>query len=57
MTKKLISRKALFGNPDIGNLSISPDGMHVAYLAEHKGVLNIWIHEFDKEETSLYHQS
>lgn len=47
-----IPREVLFSNPDITSIKISPDGKFVAYLSEHKGVLNIWVQEFGKPETA-----
>lgn len=43
MDTPLIPRKALFGNPDRTNVRISPDGVHLAWLAPHEGVLNVWV--------------
>jgi dipeptidyl aminopeptidase/acylaminoacyl peptidase len=42
-TVPLIPRKILFGNPDKASLQLSPDGAHLAYLAPHDGVLNVWV--------------
>ena len=39
----LISRKVLFGNPDKASPRLSPDGLHIAFLAAVDGVLNIWV--------------
>jgi dipeptidyl aminopeptidase/acylaminoacyl peptidase len=39
----LIPRKVLFGNPDRASVQISPDGMHLAWLAPLDGVLNVWV--------------
>ncbi len=39
----LIPRSLLFGNPNKIHPRISPDGIHLAYLAPAEGVLNIWI--------------
>jgi Tol biopolymer transport system component len=39
----LIPRKVLFGEPEILNPQISPDGKHIAYLAPKDEVLNIWV--------------
>ena len=42
-TIPLIPRKLLFGNPDKAAVQISPDGLHLAYLAPRDGVMNIWV--------------
>ncbi|MDQ3753820.1 MAG: S9 family peptidase [Acidobacteriota bacterium] len=39
----LIPRAELFGNPEKTGPQISPDGKLIAYLAPHKGVLNVWV--------------
>jgi len=43
MNIPLIPRKALFGNPDRTSVRISPDGEHLAWIAPHEGVLNVWV--------------
>ena len=43
MANSLIPRKVLFGNPDKASVLISPDGKKIGYLAERKGVLNVYI--------------
>jgi len=40
---ELIPREVLFGNPVKTYPRLSPDGMHLAYLAPVDNVLNIWI--------------
>lgn len=52
MTSEYIPRSAIFGNPDMGSLALSPDGKYLAYLATHQGVLNIWVQEFGKPATA-----
>jgi len=47
-----IPREVLYGHPDVASLALSPDGKYVAYLAEHKGVLNIWVQDFGKPESA-----
>lgn len=42
-TVSLIPRKVIFGNPDRTQVSISPDGAHLAWLAPREGVLNVWV--------------
>lgn len=39
----LIPRAVLFGNPDRVNPQLSPDGTHLAFIAPHNGVLNVWV--------------
>lgn len=40
---ELITREALFGNPERGNVRISPDGKHLSWVAPVDGVLNVWV--------------
>lgn len=47
----LIPRTVLFDNPEKINVSISPDGTKLAYLAPDKNnVLNIWVKSIDKND-------
>lgn len=46
----IIPRETLFGNPERVAPQISPDGVHLAYLAPHDGVLNIWVRTLGKED-------
>ena len=39
----LIPRELLFGNPDVMDVNISPDGKWISYIAPHEGVLNVWL--------------
>mgnify|MGYP003376864209 CR=1 FL=1 len=39
----LIPRRVFFGNPDRAQVTISPDGEHLAWLAPRDGVLNVWV--------------
>lgn len=39
----LISRDALFGNPDKAQGRVSPDGRYLSFLAPRDGVLNVWV--------------
>lgn len=39
----MIPRALLFGNPDIGSSSISPDGQWLAWSASVQGVMNLWV--------------
>lgn len=40
---RLIPRNLLFGNPYRTSPEISPDGTRLGYVAEHDGVLNVWV--------------
>ncbi len=40
---ELIPRRVLFGNPERVSPRISPNGASLAWIAPHKGVLNVWI--------------
>ncbi|HOU42467.1 MAG TPA: S9 family peptidase, partial [Promineifilum sp.] len=42
-TLPLIPRRVFFGNPDRAQVTISPDGTHLAWLAPRDGVLNVWV--------------
>jgi dipeptidyl aminopeptidase/acylaminoacyl peptidase len=39
----LLSRKVLFGNPELTSGSISPDGKWLGFIAPRDGVLNVWV--------------
>lgn len=39
----LIDRQLFFGNPEIANATISPDGRYIAFRKPHKETLNIWV--------------
>lgn len=39
----LISRDALFGNPQRANVQVSPDGKYLSWVAPVDGVINVWI--------------
>lgn len=45
----LIPREVLFGNPEIIDVSLSPDGQRIAYLAPDQGVLNLWVRDLQGE--------
>lgn len=49
---ELIHRDVFFGNPDIKQVLISPDGKYLSYLAPYKGVLNIWVALVDHIENA-----
>ena len=40
---ELISRDALFGNPERANVLISPDGKTLSWVAPVDGVMNVWV--------------
>ncbi len=44
----LIPRRVFFGNPDRTQVTISPDGEHLAWLAPRDGVLNVWVAPRDR---------
>jgi dipeptidyl aminopeptidase/acylaminoacyl peptidase len=46
----LVPRETIFGNPTKAKPKISPDGMRMAYLAPHKGVLNVWVKTIGQED-------
>ncbi len=48
----LIPRDVLFGNPDRAGPQISPDGKHLAFLAEVNGVMNVWVAPIDKPDAA-----
>jgi dipeptidyl aminopeptidase/acylaminoacyl peptidase len=41
--RPLIPRRILFADPDRAHVTVSPDGAWLAWLAPHRGVLNIWL--------------
>jgi dipeptidyl aminopeptidase/acylaminoacyl peptidase len=49
----LIPKKALFGNPVIAMVKISPDGKHLSYIAPHNGVLNVYVRSIDKDDARV----
>ncbi|MEG3193772.1 S9 family peptidase, partial [Lysobacter sp. D1-1-M9] len=40
---ELISREALFGNPERALVMISPDGKTLSWIAPVDGVMNVWV--------------
>jgi dipeptidyl aminopeptidase/acylaminoacyl peptidase len=40
---ELISRDALFGNPERAAVQISPDGKYLSWVAPVEGVMNVWV--------------
>ncbi|MGA7323573.1 MAG: S9 family peptidase [Rhodomicrobium sp.] len=43
LSRTLIPRRALFGNPTAFGAQISPDGAWLSWLAPFEGVMNVWI--------------
>ena len=52
MQTPLIPRKAFFGNPDKIQPRLSPDGVHLAFLAPADGVLNVWVGPADDPDAA-----
>ncbi len=52
MNNALIPRKILFGNPHRTVVRISPDGEQLSYLADHSGVLNVWVAPANQPENT-----
>lgn len=50
---KLIPREILFGNPTRMSPKLSPNGKHLAYVAPHNGVLNIWVRTVGKNDDNV----
>jgi hypothetical protein len=40
---ELIPGRVLFGNPEEAKPRLSPDGTRLAWIAPHRGVLNVWV--------------
>lgn len=49
-TKPLIPRTLLFGNPEKSQVRLSPDGTKISFLADVKGVANVWVGPADKPD-------
>jgi dipeptidyl aminopeptidase/acylaminoacyl peptidase len=49
-TTELIPRDVLFGNPERLSPRISPDGLRLAYIAPHEGVLNVWVRSIGSDD-------
>jgi dipeptidyl aminopeptidase/acylaminoacyl peptidase len=47
---ELIPRQVLFGNPERVSPRISPDGLQLAWIAPHQGVLNVWVAPVSTEQ-------
>lgn len=50
VSSKLIPRDVLFGNPDKKNVSISPDGSQISFLAPWKQTMNLWVAPVNQPE-------
>lgn len=48
MTRGLIPRRVLFGNPTFLDAKLSPDGRVLSWLAPVDGVLNLWVSPSDR---------
>lgn len=44
----LIDRELFFGNPEISNGKLSPDGEWISFMKEYDGIMNVWIKAFDE---------
>ena len=44
----LIDREIFFGNPEIANAQISPDGKFIAFRKPHKDTMNVWVKGFNE---------
>lgn len=49
---ELISRDALFGNPERVAVQLSPDGRYLSWIAPVDGVLNVWVAPADQLATA-----
>jgi len=47
-----IPLEVLLGNPERVSPALSPDGRRLAWLAPHKGVLNVWVRDLDSAADS-----
>ena len=50
----LIERSLFFDNPEISGGQLSPDGKRISFLKEYKGVMNIWVKDFDQPFEKAY---
>ena len=50
MTKEppLIDRDLFFGNAEISDGQLSPDGRYISFMKEYKGIENVWVKRFDE---------
>ena len=44
----LIDRQAFFGDPRYSGAQLSPDGTHVSFTREYRGVVNVWVKGIDE---------
>jgi dipeptidyl aminopeptidase/acylaminoacyl peptidase len=44
----LIDREIFFGNPEIANATISPDGKFIAFRKPYKDTMNLWVKKADE---------
>ncbi len=44
----LIDRQTFFGDPQYSSAQLSPDGEHVSFTKEYKGVMNVWVKGVDE---------
>ncbi len=49
----LIPRDVLFGNPDMAQARLSPDGQWLSYLKPVEGVLNVWVGPSDDPSSAV----
>lgn len=49
----LIPRDALFGNPDMAQARLSPDGKWLSYLKPVEGILNVWVGPSDDPSAAV----
>ncbi len=50
----IIDREIFFSDPEIAAGQISPDGMHISFLKQYKGKLNIWVKGKDEPFEDAY---
>ena len=43
----IIDREIIFGNPEISDARISPDGKFIAFRKPYKGTMNVWVKRVD----------
>jgi len=48
----LIDRELLFGNPEIANAQLSPDGKYLAFLKPWKDTRNVWVKKVEEPFTA-----
>ena len=50
----IIDREIFFSDPEIARGQISPDGMHISFLKQYRGKLNIWVKGKDEPFEDAY---